>query len=229
MSGDKQRTVGGRTHDRLQHDILYGEFAAGDRLNIGRLCARYHVSANTLREVLVRLSQVGLVEAEGQKGFRVAPANLKKLEELTRLRQLLEVDGALQSIRNGDLDWESNLAGAYYKLCRTEEDMLAGGTNVESWTASDLAFHLALIDACNSALHLQVYEETFLQFRRYVVQELKTHGFRGEPLHREHEEIYQAALARDEARLRRALELHINVYLKRERAKSASEPVKAGA
>ena len=229
MSDDKQRTVGGRIHDRLQHDILYGEFAAGERLHIGRLSTRYRVSANTLREVLVRLSQAGLVEAEGQKGFRVAPANRKKLEELTRLRQLLEVDGALRSVRQGDLEWEGNLAGAYYKLCRREEEMLSGQGDVEAWTASDLAFHTALIAACDSALHLQVYEETFLQFRRYVVQQLRTHGFRGEPLRREHEEIYQAALARDEPRLQRALEQHIQVYLQRERAKTAPPPAKVGA
>lgn len=224
MSIEKLKTVGGAIYDQLKHDILFGEFAAGSKLNIGQLQSRYDVSANTIREALVRLSEAGLVDAEDQKGFRVAVANLQKLEEITRMRLLLEVDGALHSIRNGDLDWESRLVGAYHKLSKVEAEMLTGTASVEDWTAADQDFHLALLGACGSDLHLQIYRESFLQFRRYVVQQLRTHGFRGASLRGEHEEIFNAAMERDAERLRTALEAHISVYLNRERGKQGANP-----
>lgn len=222
MSTEKLKTTGGAIYDQLKHDILFGEFAAGSKLTIGQLQNRYDVSANTVREALVRLHEAGLVDAEDQKGFRVAIANLQKLEEITRMRLLLEVDGALHSIREGDLDWESRLVGAYHKLHKVEQEMLDGSATLETWTAADQGFHLALLSACGSELHLQYYSDAFLQFRRYVVQQLRTHGFRGEPLRSEHEEIFQAAMERDAERLRTALEAHISVYLNRERGRRGS-------
>ena len=63
-----------------------GRYAPGSKLRMETLKETYGGSVNVLRENLVRLSAEGLVEAEDQKGFRVASLTPDRLRDLTRLR-----------------------------------------------------------------------------------------------------------------------------------------------
>jgi len=58
--------------------------------------------AGTLREAITRLVSDALVEAEGQRGFRVVPISMEDLADLTELRLHIELDALRQSMRHGD-------------------------------------------------------------------------------------------------------------------------------
>ncbi len=203
-------------YDTLRTDILTGTFAPGSKLKMDLLKERYSAGVNVLRENLVRLSSEGLVDAEDQKGFRVAETTLSRLSDLTRLRILLEADGAKHSFLHGGIDWESNLVAAHHKLVYIEEKMREDeATYFKSWHQYDWEFHAALIAACGSQLHRHYHKQVFDQFRQYVVLELNTHGFRGNDIIGEHEAVMEAALARDAERCAAALEKHLSVYYQR--------------
>lgn len=200
-------------YDDLRKDILTGSYEPGSKLKIELLKQRYGAGVNLIRESLARLTSEGLVSAQDQKGFRVADISSQRFGDLTRMRIMLEIDGATHSIKRGDLDWETNLVAAHHKLVHVEEKMSADETsNIYTWHQYDWEFHAALISACGSELHRKYHRQVFDQFRQYLLLELKTHGFRGNNIIDEHEAILTAALNRDVDACANALEKHLNVY-----------------
>lgn len=191
-------TVGEMVYGQIHSDILLGQLLPGAKLKLNQLKQDYDVSVNTLRETLTRLAADGLVEAEGQKGFRVVPVSIADLREITEMRQLIECFALRKSLENGGLDWEGQLVAAHHMLAHSEKLMLQDDAkHSREWQMYDRAFHVALISACNSHWILRVHKVIHDQFRRYQMLALKTNRFRGEELEREHRMILEYALNRD--------------------------------
>ena len=74
----------------IEADILRGALAPGARLGIAETAARYGVGATPLREALSRLAARGLVDAIGQRGFRVKPISRDDLADIVRIRTVIE-------------------------------------------------------------------------------------------------------------------------------------------
>ncbi|MBE1273835.1 GntR family transcriptional regulator [Enterovibrio baiacu] len=211
-------------YETLRTDLLKGEFKAGSRLRMESLKSRYGSGVNVLRESLTRLASDGLVVAEGQKGFHVASFSVQKMEELTKLRILLESDGARQSFAVGDMEWESNLVAAHHKLQHVESKMQNSiEDNFVMWHRCDYEFHAALIGACNSELHMHYHRQLYDQFRQFVMMELRTSGFRGKHIVDEHALILEAALNRDIDTCIHALESHLGGFVERVKATSTEK------
>jgi DNA-binding GntR family transcriptional regulator len=201
-------------YEALKTDILMGKFAPGSKLKIETLKERYGMGVNVIRESLARLATEDLVDSEDQKGFWVAPTSPARLSELTRLRILLETDGVKHSMKNGGIDWESNIVAAHQKLAYIEEKMRQDeDAHYKIWHQCDWEFHAALIAACGSQLHALYHQRVFDQFRQYVMVDLKTNGFRGNDIIDEHQAIVDAALKRDYEGCAKALEHHLSFYL----------------
>lgn len=203
-------SVGELVYGRLRNDILHGDLKPGMKLKLELLKRNYDVSVNTLRETLARLASEGLVEAEGQKGFRVVPVSVADLREIGELRQLIECHAVRTSIENGDLEWEGRVVAAHHMLARSEQLMLKDSTlHGLNWQKFDLEFHVALMSACNSRWILRMHRVVHDQYRRYQLLALKSIGFRGEELIREHRALLEHALERDADSTVRLLARHI--------------------
>ncbi|WP_434361304.1 GntR family transcriptional regulator [Parasalinivibrio latis] len=203
-------------YETLRSDILMGVFEPGSKLKMETLKERYKSGVNVLRESLARLSSEGLVNSEGQKGFSVAQCSIERMEELTRLRVLLESDGARQSFAKGDMEWESNLVAAHHKLVHIEGKMRQDTeAHFWMWHQCDYQFHAALIAACGSTLHMHYHRQIYDQFRQFVVAEIKTNGFRGTDIVDEHALIMEAALSRNIEACVSALEAHLGGFVMR--------------
>ena len=59
-------------YEALKSDIVMGNLSPGSKLKMEMLKARYGMGVNVIRESLARLATEDLVDAENQKGFRVA-------------------------------------------------------------------------------------------------------------------------------------------------------------
>lgn len=207
-------------YDSLKSDIVMGYFPPGTKLKIDMLKERYGVGVNVIRESLARLATEDLVIAESQKGFRVAEISKSRLSDLTRLRILFETDGMKHSLENGDMDWETNLVAAYHKLEYVERKMCEDEVaHCKIWSECDWQFHSSLIAACGSQLHLMYHRRVFEQYRQFVMFDLKTHGFRGAGLMKEHEDILHGALQRDYEKCKAALKKHLSHYLRESQVK----------
>jgi DNA-binding GntR family transcriptional regulator len=188
-------TAGENAYRRIRHDIIFGQLPPGSRLRLERLKEPYLASVSTLREILFRLSSEGLVVAEGQRGFEVAPVSQKNFREVAAMRHLLEGHALRQSFDRGDIDWEGEVVAAHHKLARMERRMLAGErTEAVTWKRYDWEFHRALISACGSSALLSAHAQIFDQYLRYQIIAVI---FRGERATQEHRQLLQHALDRN--------------------------------
>ncbi|HET9042345.1 MAG TPA: GntR family transcriptional regulator, partial [Burkholderiales bacterium] len=88
--------------DRLRGDILSGRREPGAKIRLEDLKSEFGVSWSPIREALSRLAAEGLVLAEEQRGYRVAPASKADLTEVLKLRVMLETMALRAAIEKGD-------------------------------------------------------------------------------------------------------------------------------
>lgn len=199
--------VGHDVYEAIRRHIIFGRLEAGARLRLERMKADYGASVSTIREALNRLTSEGLVEAEGQRGFSVAPMSDENLREIADLRILVECHALGLSIRSGDTEWEGEIVSAHHKLHRMEERMETGDTSVrETWKQYDWEFHQALILACGSKALLEAHGTVFDKYLRYQMRRLT---YRGATAAAEHRGLLSAALDRDVGRAQAILRAHI--------------------
>lgn len=194
--------------------LLNGQYLPGEKLRPDHLKLSFGVSAGTMREALLRLVGEGLVEVEEQRGFSVPAASLARLAELTKLRAMIESEGARLSIQNGDLEWEARLNAAHYKLSHIEQRLNDSASKPELipfWTRADNEFHEVLVDACGSSSLREMRSNLFHRARQQIVACDPNFGFRTETVP-EHADILHAALARDAAACELAITAHLSSF-----------------
>lgn len=200
-------TVAETTYRQIRSDIIFGRLAPDAKLKLEALRSRYGASVSTLREILNRLASDGLVVAEGQRGFEVAPVSAENLREIAALRQLLEGYALELSFAAGDMEWEGRVVAAHHKLGQMERRMMAGDRSItEEWKRYDWEFHQALISACGSRVLMDTHASVFDKYLRYQMLSLT---YRGQIASDEHRQLLEAALTRDAATARAILEKHV--------------------
>jgi GntR family transcriptional regulator, carbon starvation induced regulator len=199
-----------RVYLRLREDILAGELLPLSKLHISNLRSRYDTSVGPIREALSRLSGEGLVNKRGLRGHWVAPVSLEEVQDVTRLRVMLEADALRESIRRGDLEWEAQIVGAMHRLKSVHgaawDDKKALARAVEK---ENREFHMALIARCPSRWQLRFIGTLYDQTARYRRLSVMSEPGQVDPWQKEHREIMEAALARDADRACASLRTHI--------------------
>ncbi len=205
-SNSPNKTLIERAYTQLRSDIVDGRLAPGEKLRVEHLKESYGVGAGTLREAITRLVSDALIEAEGQRGFKVTAVSLSDLEDLTRLRLHIEIDALRQSIRKADEAWRLNLQKSFDEMSAFEQPIQTN--KIHLWESLNTQFHNALIAAGASPWTLRflsILARHGERYRRYAI---------GLPnnrrdVHAEHLEIFDYAMSGNEARAALALESHI--------------------
>ena len=117
-----KRRIAGRIAEGLRARVLSGSLQPGAKVNLERLRQDYAVSLSSQRGAIMRLSFDGLIETEEQRGDRVAPMSPGNLSEVTEPRMELEPLALRKAIRNGRLDWETNVMASLYRPNHTARD-----------------------------------------------------------------------------------------------------------
>ena len=204
--GEVSRTLTEQTYAQLRTDIIEGRLRPGSKLRVEYLRQTYGVGAGTLREALTRLVSDALVSAEGQRGFRVTPIAIDELEDITRLRVHIETHALRESIRHGDAAWRERLQASYEALSAMEQPLTRA--NRGRWEALNLRFHETLMDGRPSPWAQKVLRLLSRHIERYRSFAIELPGA-VRNVHAEHQEIYELALAGQDARAALALEAHI--------------------
>jgi DNA-binding GntR family transcriptional regulator len=192
----------------LRADILACRLRPGARLKINELCTALDVSLGAVREALSRLSAEGLVVAEAQKGFQVAPISVADLEDLTQARIEIETLCLRRTIAARTLDWESGLVAAFHRLSRLPARTPGDERRLnEDWVRAHADYHLALVAACDSLWLLRMRATLYAQSERY--RRLSTPVTERRDVNAEHRDIMQAALAGDARKACALLTTHL--------------------
>lgn len=211
--GDGDTTLAERAFRQLRDDILNGRLAPEARLRINQLQQRYGLGLSPLREALLRLSTEGLVLAQGQRGFVVAPVSLADLQDQTLARKALDTAALTQAIARGDAAWEAQVIAANHLLARTP--LPQGATDVEAgklWEQRHRAFHRTLIAGCGSQWLLRLHNQLVDQAERYRTIRILHHKEAAAQVRdvvAEHAAITDAVLRRDTALACELLARHI--------------------
>lgn len=203
-------------YQTLKSRLISNGFEHNAKLRPEVLRKEFGCSASTIREALFRLSTVGLVTFQEQRGFRVPDRVPQKLIELTHLRVLLEAEGAVMSIRMGGVAWEARLTAVHHQLSHIEKRIQAQGESddlVEIWGQSEKEFHQTLISACGSETLKEMHGHVYAQFRQQLMVADRQFDFISTNIEH-HAAILDAALAGDEALTRQKVHDHLARHLK---------------
>lgn len=204
----EKKTIASRVSHEIRQAILRGDMKPGSKINLDRLRTAYDISLSPLREALSRLVADGLVELEDLRGYRVAPVSTSNLAEVTRLRVEFESLALKHSIEQGDLEWESDVMRALYRLNRIERDP-SRPESLEAWEEAHNDFHRQLIQGCGMPLLLRfcsVLHNLNDRYRRiFLATNPGDRDVRGE-----HSTIAEAAVARRSSEACETLRRHID-------------------
>lgn len=207
---DDNETVVSLIASAIRRDISFGELPPDKRLKIEELRSRYGGSSHSLREALTLLSTQGLVEANAQRGFRVASATEEDLKDITRLRVEVERLGLTWSLQNGDVAWEGQIMAAHHALARAQSEVVASPIEgALAWDEANRLFHISLTAACDSprliAAHVQLYDQS----RRFILAALREQQLDFASISDNQNRLVAAVLAREHETALQCLELDI--------------------
>lgn len=181
---------GGVTHS-IVHDlgigIVTGRFSGGPFPTEVELCARYGAARTVLREAVKMLTAKGLITSRPRQGIRVTPEDNWNLLDPDVLHWFLERNFSLAllidftqirlSVEPGAAALAATAASAEEKRAITHaiERMYAAERGEDDPLASDIEFHVAVLQASNNRFFRQMREmiSTALQVSIMRTNELK--------------------------------------------------------
>jgi len=158
--------------DLIRDAILDGELAAGARLKEDELAARLDVSRTPVREALRRLEAEGLVVHEAKRGAAVRAYSPTELDDMYRLRALLEGYAARRAAERMTPDVLEQLRASCLRFER-----LAGrrGDAIRDLARENMIFHECVLvasgderlaDMVRSVIHLPLVYRAYVWFTR---------------------------------------------------------------
>src|SRR5579883_1646889 len=131
---------------RLMTGIFQGRFRSGQRLVVQDLATAYQASPTPVREALVELASLGLVDLLPNRGAVVQPFGPQEIREISQLRRLLEVEAARGAAGRIPADQLASLQDELLRLAAPPHD--------ETWDQSardlDTRLHGLIADCCGS-------------------------------------------------------------------------------
>ncbi|MEU6624203.1 GntR family transcriptional regulator [Streptomyces litmocidini] len=128
--------------EELRRAITTGELRPGGPIRQEALAARFEVSRVPLREALKALEAEGLVVHHVHRGYFVAELSLDDLEEIYRIRELLETEAVRRAVRR----MPDGTVGTLERIQREVERAAEEG-DVAAMAAANRLFHFTLIEA----------------------------------------------------------------------------------
>ncbi|GAB2502457.1 GntR family transcriptional regulator [Microbulbifer agarilyticus] len=178
----------------LRKDIVEGRMAAGSKISEPELARRFDASRGSLREALMRLDSLGLIERKVNVGARVVELSGRGLLELYDVREALEGMACRLAAENRS---DADLAELRQMLERHEqqEELQAGTAYYQP--EGDFDFHFRIVQASNNELLIDTLcNKLYYRVRMYRYQ-LGMASPRAHRAFREHSHIIEAIEAGD--------------------------------
>ncbi|WP_191905732.1 GntR family transcriptional regulator [Microbacterium caowuchunii] len=203
------RHNGERVRDQIRIGLLNGQWEPGTKIQPAALAADYGTSTTVVREALTRLTGEGLLFVEPNRGFFVQDLTRTQLRDLTELRCRVEELAVSLAIERGDLTWESELIASHHTLAHTERRDPADPQHVSpAWAEAHRHFHAVLLEPCGLPLMLNLSGQLADATELYRQWAAPTSAASNRNVEKEHQDILDAAVARDAERAAALLRLH---------------------
>lgn len=195
--------------DGLLLEVFRRDLPAGTRLIVQQLTSNFGVSSTPVREALVELESIGIVEFVHNRGVVVRPFGPRQLREIYQLRKILEIEAARGASGHIDLRELSELDDEFAEL----QDTPTSQKEQEAWSeremASDRHLHELVATHCgNSRLseELRRYNRLMQVIREIVGNERQAQELALD----EHRKIVKALAEDDVERAADSMAEHID-------------------
>jgi DNA-binding GntR family transcriptional regulator len=191
----------------LKKDIAEGILVPGQKLITRELNERYRISETPIKQALNRLITEGLIESTPRRGVKVRAIEWDEIEELWDIRLMFETHYASRIIANFDTAAAEKLAANIAEHTRIIETAVDLNDYFRNYYL-DQEFHQLYIKCAGNKKMARIYNNLGTHVYSYYIygRQSKEETIAGV---NEHEAIYAALIAGDEAALRRCVEIHI--------------------
>jgi DNA-binding GntR family transcriptional regulator len=187
----------------LRAALITGEMRPGVVYSAPVLAAQFGVSATPVREAMLDLAKEGLVEAVRNKGFRVTELSDRDLDELTEIRQLIEVPTVARLA-------DSSRAEEFERLRPIAEEIVSASERGDllAYVDADLRFHVELLSLSGNSHLVSVVRDLRNRARLYGLSQLSERGTLTDSA-REHLQLLDALSSGDSEAVKRLMAEHI--------------------
>lgn len=102
--------------ESLLRDVFQGRLRAGQHLVTQSLAERFHVSHTPIREALIALAGIGILDLEPNRGAIVRQVTAKNVQEISQVRRLLECQAVRLACGRTSLDELREIAAELNRL-----------------------------------------------------------------------------------------------------------------
>ncbi len=155
------KTVGQMVYAVLRQAILAGAFAPGEWLRQESLAEAIGVSRIPVRTALLQLESEGLLDFHPHRGARLRTLSIAQIEEIYRLRVLLETVALRRSM--------SVMTAKRVASLRRLADQLDENPEPSEFMDLRVRFYRELYDAASNPLLVQMIEELRSHVARYLL------------------------------------------------------------
>nr|WP_321458776.1 GntR family transcriptional regulator [uncultured Vibrio sp.] len=207
IATEKEHTKSETLTESLIEAIVNGDVIPGSKISEPELARKYQVSRGPLREALMRLEGLGLIERIPHVGARVITFSPEKLIELYSVREALEGMAARLAARH--ITQEELLSLEMLLSTHSKHiDQVEGSSYFHQH--GDFDFHYRIIQASrNSKLITLLCDELYHLLRMYRYQSPRSQSRPNEALN-EHKYILEAIRNRDEELAEMLMRRHIS-------------------
>ncbi len=194
-----------KLRDEIENGIVTGTLAPGERLDEVQLANRFGVSRTPIREALMQLGAIGLVEIRPRRGAVVVDPGPNRIYEMFEVMAELEgMAGSLAARRHTEQD-RASLLSAHAKC---ERSVTSGDT--DAYYYDNEIFHHAIYQASHSGFLFDQCAALHRRLRPYRRLQLRVRN-RMKVSFGEHGGIVEAILAGEAETVRGLLRSHIAV------------------
>lgn len=203
----RPRSTAQNIFELLRSDIVMGVLKPSEPIREPEIAARLGVSRTPVREALLRLSGLGLVDIFPQSGTRVAPIRLEKVRAAQLIREAVEVEVVRRLCRSATDRTLSELGHLI-----EDQKVAAARNDTRRLFQLDEEFHRSLHAGIGMLAVADELEDLKVHLNR--LRYVSVNWPRGaDKITAEHEDILAGIRARDEARAAAAMTLHLRAVL----------------
>jgi DNA-binding GntR family transcriptional regulator len=202
-SFDDQYSLRARVYNSLRENILNGRYKVGENLIELRIAEELNVSRTPVREAIRQLELEGLVESIPNKRFTVKGVSLKDMEDIYRIRKVLEGLSARWAVEQ-ITDEEINELQEVYDLM----EFYTQKNDVNQISKLNTRFHEIIFSATKSSVLKHILKD-FQFYVKWARHESLSSPGRMEEALKEHLDILQAIRNRSSDDTEKYLTIHV--------------------
>ena len=202
----RPRTATSYVSDSLRRSILNGDLVGDTKLSLVEIASTFGVSTTPVREALRELSFEGLVTIDNYRGGVVTAVTKPEVEEIVRIRQVLEPIAARESV--------AEMTPVILGEAQTILDEMAASDSWDVWVQGNRAFHRKIYEASPSrrlVSLIKTLQDTQVVF---VSATLRKSPMLKETATRDHHEMIDSIEAGDADRLVEITLRHLTIPIR---------------